>query len=104
MILHLRGQKGDGEVPPPNPLTSFAPLLVLIAIMYFFMLRGPQKKEKERKKMMDDLKKNDRVRTIGGIIGTVVEVREKEVVVKIDESNNTRIKLVREGIGEVLAD
>ncbi len=95
---------GDKDLPPQNPWASFAPLLIMLGLLYFFMMRGPQKKEKARKQMLSDMKKNDKVRTIGGIIGTVVEVREKEIIVKIDESNNTRIKMVREGIGEVLAD
>ncbi|MBN2844024.1 MAG: preprotein translocase subunit YajC [Sedimentisphaerales bacterium] len=100
------GQEG-GEVPvkgPESPWMSLAPIVLMVVIVYFFMLRGPQKKEKERKRMLGELKKNDKVRTIGGIIATVVEVRDKEVVLKIDESNNTRIKVVREAIGEVFAE
>lgn len=100
------GQEGT-DVParaPESPWVSLMPIILMVVIVYFFMLRGPQKKEKERKRMLGELKKNDKVRTIGGIIATVVEVRDKEVVLKIDESNNTRIKVVREAIGEVYAE
>lgn len=83
------------------------PMFILmggLAFLYFFMTRASQKKEKARKEMLKEVKKNDRVRTIGGIFGTVVEVREKEVVVKIDESNNTRIRIVREAISEIVSE
>ena len=48
--------------------------------------------------MVQTLAKNDRVRTIGGIIGTVVDIKDDEITVKIDESNNTKIKVVPSAI------
>ena len=54
--------------------------------------------------MLDNLKRGDRVQTIGGIIGTVVEARETEVVVKVDETNNTKIRFARKAITRVLED
>ena len=50
--------------------------------------------------MVQTLQKNDRVRTIGGIIGTVVDVKDDEVTLKIDESNNTKIKILSSAIGK----
>ena len=50
--------------------------------------------------MVQSLRKNDRVRTIGGIIGTVVDVKDDEVTLKIDESNNTKIKILSSAIGK----
>ena len=94
----------DGSQPAPPDITSMLPFLLLLAGMFIFMTMGSRKKDKERKKMLGDLKKNDKVRTIGGMIGTVVEVREKDVLVKIDESNNTRVKFVRDAIGEIIND
>ena len=49
--------------------------------------------------MVQSLTKNDRVQTIGGIIGTVVDIKEDEITLKIDESNNTKIKILRTAIG-----
>ena len=72
--------------------------------MYFVMFRGPKKRQKEQKKVMDDMKKNDRVRTIGGILGTIVDIRDDEVVIKIDESNNTKMRMVRNAIATVVVD
>jgi len=53
--------------------------------------------------MVQSLAKNDRIQTIGGIIGTVVDVREDEITLKIDESNNTKIKILRSAIGKNLS-
>jgi preprotein translocase subunit YajC len=54
--------------------------------------------------MLAELSKNDRVVTIGGVIGTVVEVRENEVVLKVDESSNTRMRFSRNAIQSLVAE
>jgi preprotein translocase subunit YajC len=54
--------------------------------------------------MLNSLQKNTRIRTIGGIIGTVVDVRDDEIILKIDESNNTKIRVLRNAISTVLTD
>ena len=54
--------------------------------------------------MIQTLKKNDKVRTVGGIIGVVVDVKDDEVTLKIDESNNTKIKVVASAIGKNLSN
>jgi len=53
--------------------------------------------------MVQSLKKNDKVRTIGGIIGTVVDIKEDEITLKVDESNNTKIKVASSAIGKNLS-
>ena len=76
-------------------------------IMVFFlisMFRGPRKKQQEHKKMIQSLQKNDRIRTIGGIHGTVVDVRDDEIVLKVDESNNTKIRISPSAIGTKLSE
>ncbi|MCH8215529.1 MAG: preprotein translocase subunit YajC, partial [Planctomycetes bacterium] len=50
-------------------------------------------KEQQQQKMVQALQKNDRIRTIGGILGTVIEVKGSEVVLKVDESTNTKIRI-----------
>jgi preprotein translocase subunit YajC len=78
-------------------------LLVMFALMYFVLFRGPKKKQQEHKKMLDSLEKNDRVCTIGGIIGTVMEVRNDEVILKVDDSNNTKLHVRTSAIAANLA-
>jgi len=53
--------------------------------------------------MVQSLQKNDKVRTIGGIIGTIVDVRDDEITLKIDESNNTKIKIATSAVGKNLS-
>src|SRR5262245_44735437 len=79
-------------------------LVLIMAVMWFFVLRGKRNQDKARKDMLSELKKGDRVQTIGGIIGTVVEAREDSVLVKVDESNNTKIRFSRPAIHRVLGD
>jgi preprotein translocase subunit YajC len=85
-------------------LGMFLPLIAVFIIFYFLMIRPEQKKqkakEKARKEMLASLAKNDKVVTIGGINGTVVNVKDKTVIVKVDE--NTKLEFNREAISEVI--
>ena len=85
-----------------SPLTQFLPLILIFVVIYMFMLRGPRKQQQKQKQMVQALAKNDRVRTIGGILGTVVEVRGDEVTLKIDETNNTKMRISASAIGKNL--
>lgn len=72
-------------------------------LLYFWMSRGRRKKETKRKEMLANLKKGDKVTSIGGIVGTVIEIREDELTIKVDENNNVRIRFARwaiRGTGE----
>ena len=66
-------------------------IILLFAIMYFFMIRPQRKQQKELDKFRSELKKGDKVVTAGGIYGTVDEVKERSVLLKIDE--NVKIKI-----------
>ncbi len=72
---------------------------LMFAVMYMILFRGPRKKQQQHKQMVQSLAKNDKVRTIGGIIGTVVDIKGDEVTLKIDESNNTKIRIAASAIG-----
>ena len=85
-------------------LMNYLPLVAIFVVMYLLLFRGPQKKQQKHRKMVQELKKNDRVQTIGGILGTIVDVRDDEVIVKIDESNNTKIKVTTGAISRVLSN
>jgi preprotein translocase subunit YajC len=88
--------QGEGTAPQPKPGMPSGQLImivVLFAVMYFLLFRGPRKQQKEQAKMRNSIQKNDRVLTIGGIYGTVLDVKDKEVTIKIDESTNTKMKI-----------
>jgi preprotein translocase subunit YajC len=88
---------------PRSPWLQMLPFVLIFVVMYLLLFRGPRKKQQEHKQMVQSLEKNDRVRTIGGIIGTVVDIRDDEVTLKIDESNNTKIKIITSAIGKNLS-
>jgi preprotein translocase subunit YajC len=72
---------------------------LMFVMMYLILFRGPRKKQQQHKQMVQTLAKNDKVRTIGGIIGTVVDIKDDEITLKVDESNNTKIKVLASAIG-----
>lgn len=78
-------------------------IVLAMLVFYFMMFRGPRKQQQEHRQMVQSLEKNDRIRTIGGIIGTVVDIKGDEITLKIDESNNTKIKVVSSAIGKNLS-
>ena len=87
--------------PQPSGFGMLMPLVLIVGIMYLFMIRPQQKKQKETQKMLDALKKGDKVITIGGIHGTVASAKENVVVVKVDD--NTKIEFNRTAIATVIA-
>ena len=91
--------------PPPGAegagagLMGFLPLIAIIAIFYFLILRPQSKKQKETQKMLQDLKKGDRVVTIGGIHGVIQSMRENTLILKVDE--NVKLEFNRGAIASV---
>ena len=93
-----------GRAPAQKPFIHPMILLgLMFVVMYLILFRGPRKKQQQHKQMVQTLQKNDRVRTIGGIIGTVVDVKDDEITLKVDESNNIKIKIATSAIGKNLS-
>ena len=88
----------------PSSYMQLIFIVGIIVIMYFIMFREPRKRQRQQQQMIQSLKKNDKVRTIGGIIGTVVDVKDDEIVLKVDESNNTKIRIMASAIGKNLSN
>jgi preprotein translocase subunit YajC len=88
----------------PGGSSQLIMLGLMFVVMYFLLFRGPRKKQQQQKQMMQDLQKNDKVRTIGGIISTIVDVKDDVVTLKIDEANNTKIKVISSAIGKNMSD
>ncbi|MDY6396476.1 MAG: preprotein translocase subunit YajC [Treponema sp.] len=80
-------------------LMSVVPFVLIIAIFYFFIIRPQNKKQKETQKMIDALKKGDKVVTIGGIHGVVTSTKEKTVILKVDD--NVKIEVNRSAVAGV---
>ena len=100
------GAAGDPGVGgrPPSPFSSLIWMLPLVVVMYLLMFRGPKKKQQQQQKMIQALQKNDKVRTIGGILGTVIDAKDDEIILKIDESNNTKIRITPGAVSKVISN
>jgi preprotein translocase subunit YajC len=104
-VPNTPGQQIPGaQQQKPSMLPTFAMIIAIFVLMYFMMVRGPRKKQQQQKQMIQSLKKNDRVQTIGGMLGTIIDVREDEVLVKVDENTNTKIWFVTGAISRVLSE
>jgi preprotein translocase subunit YajC len=96
-----QGPEGIGGALMPM-LTLFAPLL----LVFYLLVMLPQRKEQsKRATMLANLKKNDRVVTVGGIYGVVANVHREadEVTLKVDESTNTKLRVTMGSISRVLS-
>ncbi|MGC9369888.1 MAG: preprotein translocase subunit YajC [Paracoccaceae bacterium] len=82
--------------------TSFVPLILIFAIMYFLLIRPQQKKMKEHKAMVDALRRGDQVVTQGGIIGKVSKVKEGDEV-EVEIAEGVKVRVVRATISQVLS-
>ena len=106
----IEGQSGaplsqPGNSQTPSSFPNFFWILILLMIVWFvFMMGGQRKEKKKRAAMLGALAKGHKVQTAGGVLGTVVEVREQEVVVKVDENTNSRLRFARSAIQSVLED
>lgn len=85
-----------------NPLMSFLPLLLIIVVFYFFMIRPQMKRQKEVRKFRESLAKNDKVVTTGGIYGRIVEVKETTIILEI--AKDVHIKVDKNGIVKDMSD
>jgi len=92
-----------GRKPPPSQL-NWIFLAVLFVALYFMLFRGPRRKQQQQRQMVQSLQKNDKVQTIGGLIGTIIDVKDDELTLKIDESNNTKIKILPSAVSRKLAE
>jgi preprotein translocase subunit YajC len=90
-----------GRVEQPFWVTA-APFILLFVLMYVFMFRSKKGQENKRQQMINALKKGDEVQTIGGEFGRVMETRDDRILVKVDESSNTRIWYARSAIHRVV--
>jgi preprotein translocase subunit YajC len=94
----------DKQAPPG--LGYLPAVFVVIAMYMFLMFRNDRKKQKSHRQALEALKKNDRVVTIGGIHGVVTNVQREtdEVTIKVDEANNTKLRVTLSAIARVVAD
>jgi preprotein translocase subunit YajC len=90
-ILLMASPDGQG-----GGFGAFIPLLAVIVIFYFFMIRPQMKRQKEVRNFRESLKKGDKVLTLGGIYGKVVEIQDTTIILEI--ADNVKVKVEKAGI------
>jgi preprotein translocase subunit YajC len=77
-------------------------MMVLLGTMVLFSVMSGRREKKKRAELLGSIKKHDKVMTVGGVLGTVVEMKDDAVVLKVDETSNTRITFSKSAISQVM--
>lgn len=85
-----------------SAFTSFVPLILIFAIMYFILIRPQQKKLKDHKAMVEGLRRGDQIVTQGGILGKVTKVKE-DGEIEVEIADGVKVRVVRSTIAQVVS-
>ena len=99
-IAYAMGQSGAGGAGAGGGFTAFIPLILMFVIFYFLLIRPQQKKAKEHREMITNLKKGDRIVTSGGLYGRITGLDEATLTVEI--SDKVRVKIARGNVTSVI--
>jgi preprotein translocase subunit YajC len=100
-IAVVLGQCDQQQEGGSGGLLGLWPIVLIFVIFYFLLIRPQQKKQKDHQKMLESVKKGDRVVTSGGVYGVVVGVKDNVVVLKIAE--NVKVEFAKSAITHILA-
>ena len=100
MISEAWAMTGGGA-QQPNPMMNFVFIGILILIFWVFLIQPQRKQQKEHEKLLEGLKKGDKIITQGGIHGTVVSVKPTTVMIRVDD--NTKIEFEKQTILKVVS-
>jgi preprotein translocase subunit YajC len=95
------GQPPDGGSGSGSPVMTFVMLGGMVLIFWLFILRPQQKKQKDRQKLLESVKKGDKIVTVGGMHGTVIGVEDKDILIQI--ADNVKVKFDKSAISAVKA-
>jgi preprotein translocase subunit YajC len=101
-LVGMAPPPGGAAAGPSNPLVTFFPFIIIIVMFYFLLIRPQQKRAKEHKALLENLKSGDKVLTAGGIYGIVTNVKDKVITVRIAE--NVKVDVEKSSIGTVVKD
>ena len=109
LILPLLAQGDDapaaaGPDAAAGMIKTVLMMAVIFGIFWFLIIRPQQKQDKQRRAMLEALKKKDRVLTSGGILGVVSDIRDDEVTVRICENPDVKIRIRRSAVVEVVQE
>ncbi len=81
---------------------QLAPLILIFVVFYFLLIRPQQKKMKDHRKMLGELKRNDRIITSGGIVGRIATVKDGSEEIEVEIAPNVKVQIVRGTIASVI--
>ncbi len=87
------------EAQSPSLLVTIVPLLLIFLVFYFFIIRPQKKREGDRKRMIEAVRKGGKIVTAGGIHGTVTQVSDTWVIAQVD--TNVKLRIEKSGLGSV---
>ena len=99
LALAFAQEVGQAPQMQQSPLMGLAPVALIFVVFYFLLIRPQKKQQQQHAKMLTELKKNDEVVTSGGIHGTIVNLQDDVVVIRVDE--NTRMKVQKSAVARV---
>jgi len=102
MMNYLLMAQPAADGSQPNPLMTFLPMILIIAVFYFFMIRPQMKKQKEVAAFRNSLQKGDKVVTTGGIYGKILELKDNYVLLQIDD--NVKIRVDKSALVKDMSD
>lgn len=103
MFISTAYAQAPAAGPAGSGLEAFLPLILIFVVFYFLVFRPQQKKLKQHKDMVSQLRRGDKVVTGGGIIGTVTKViDDNEVEIDIASDSGTKVRVLRATIADVL--
>lgn len=100
-VAHAMGTAGQGAGDPGSQFAAFVPLILMVAIFYFLLIRPQQKKQKEHRQMLANLQKGDVVMTSGGMHGKITGITD--TVATLEIADKVRVKVARGYIAALIS-
>lgn len=95
------GQPGPEGAEAPSMLVTMFPFILMFVILYLLIIRPQQRKQKDHQRLIDELKKGDRVVTSGGMHGTITGIKEQEGILVLQVAKEVQIEVSRGSISRV---
>ncbi|MEQ8081057.1 preprotein translocase subunit YajC [Xanthomonas hortorum pv. vitians] len=99
-VAQAQATGGAPAAGPMGSLSTFALPIILIAVMYFLMIRPQMKRQKEHKSLLEKLSRGDEVITSGGVAGVISDIGDNFITVEV--ADNVRIRVQKSAVGHVL--
>ncbi len=93
-LMQATGKQG-------NMMTLIVPFALMFAILYLLIIRPQRRKQKHLQEMITNVRKHDNVVTVGGVHGVVISVKEKEIIVRVDDNKDVKLKIDKSAVTSV---